>query len=249
MDQPMQMAGGQASLWDTLGAAGLGLWAIVMWAAVLRLAVAGRRPGQLWVYRASLAVIGAGVIGQLGHVQEHIAQVGYWAMHPEAKPWMTPWGDGLARGFSSFTTDTPGFGMEILHFVGNSIFLAGIVGVALITRHTLGTRSRRWGVMGTWMQGIHGVEHLVLTLSVGLGAARPIGLSTWLGLMPPGPGLWTYRIWWHFLANIVGTAIFAVALRHLWRERAAVRASWETGTAGALAAEDQPETVPVPAAL
>ena len=40
-----------------------------------------------------------GVLGQLGHVQEHVAQAGYWIGHPNAKLWMTPWGMGLADGF------------------------------------------------------------------------------------------------------------------------------------------------------
>jgi hypothetical protein len=78
------------------------------------------------------------------------------------------------------------------------------------------------------MQGIHGLEHLTLTLSVAFGAKQAIGLSTWFGLLDPGPGLWTYRIWWHAIANAVGTTIFAIALYHLWRERATVSAAYET---------------------
>jgi hypothetical protein len=42
----------------------------------------------------------------------------------------------------------------------------------------------------------------------------------------PGPGLTTYRVWWHFAANIAGSVIFGLALYHLWRERREVRATF-----------------------
>ncbi|WP_218040576.1 DUF6008 family protein [Actinomadura sp. WMMB 499] len=213
------------SAWDYAGAVLLLLWTMAMWAAVAVLAYAGRRSVQPWMFRAAAAVIGLGVLGQLGHVQEHIAQTGYWVLNPNSQAWMTPWGTGLANGFGQVDASKPTLGMEILHFAGNLIFLAGIVGVMLITRRALATRARRWAKMGTWMQGIHGIEHAVLTLSVALGAKQAIGMSTWFGLLDPGPGLWTYRIWWHMLANLIGTVVFAIAVYHLWRERDQIEAS------------------------
>jgi hypothetical protein len=166
------------------------------------------------------------VVGQLGHLQEHIAQAAYWVHHPNAKPWMTPWGTGLAKGFGQVETSKPSLGMEILHLIGNFIFLAGMAGVLVISYRARQTRTRKWGRMGVWMQGIHGLEHLSLTLSVAFGAKQAIGLSTWFGTLPAGPGLWTYRIWWHAIANLIGSYIFAVALYQLWRERAVVRATY-----------------------
>jgi hypothetical protein len=80
--------------------------------------------------------------------------------------------------------------------------------------------------MGVWMQGIHGLEHLSLMLSVWLGAKQAIGLSTWFGLLDAGPGATTYRVWWHFIANVIGSFIFAMALYHLWRERRTIKASY-----------------------
>jgi hypothetical protein len=121
--------------------------------------------------------------------------------------------------------------MEILHLTGNFIFLAGLVAVMLITHRARATKARRWARMGTWMQTIHGLEHLSLTLSVAFGAKRAIGLSTWFGVMHPGPGLWTYRVWWHFLANVLGSVIFATAAWHLWRERRVIEASYREGIA------------------
>ena len=230
---------GSVSFVDTAGAVLLVAWAVAMWTAVGVLAYANRagaavRPG---VYRASVAVIGIGVVGQLGHVQEHVAQVGYWFGHPNSKPWMTPWGTGLAKGFGQVAPMKHGLGMEILHLTGNFIFLAGLAGIMVITKRALRTKARRWARMGVWMQGLHGVEHLVLTLSVAFGAQQAIGLSTWFGLLDPGPGLWTFRVWWHFVANIVGSMIFALSLYHLWRERREVRAGYRL----------RPVAVPAPA--
>ncbi len=212
--------------WDTAGAVLLVLWALAMWAAVGVLAYANRGPVRPWVYRGSVAVIGLGVLGQLGHVQEHVAQVAYWLGHPNSPAWMTPWGTGLADGLERVLPDRPTFGMELLHLTGNFLFLAGLAGTMVITRRALNTRARRWARMGVWMQGLHGLEHLVLTLSIAFGAPRAIGLSTFFGLVDPGPGLTTYRVWWHFVANIVGSVIFALALYHLWRERREVRATF-----------------------
>jgi Family of unknown function (DUF6008) len=224
--------------WDTAGALLMLLWAAAMWAAVAALAYAGRRRLRPWLFRGAAAVIILGVLGQIGHIQEHVAQTGYWVAHPNAKPWMTPWGNGLADGMGQIDMSKPTLGMEILHLVGNFIFLAGMVGVMLITRRAPHTRSRKWAKMGTWMQGIHGIEHASLTISVALGAKQAIGLSTWFGLLSPGPGLWTYRIWWHMLANLMGSIIFAIALYHLWRERKHIHATHQ-----APATEQRPELV------
>ncbi len=221
MDMPMTGMSG----WDTAGAVLIVLWALAMWAAVGVLAYANRGPVRPWVYRGSAAVIGIGVLGQLGHVQEHIAQAGYWLGHPNAPAWMTPWGTGLANGLQAVLPNRPTFGMELLHLTGNFIFLAGLAGVMVITRRALKTRARRWAKMGVWMQGLHGLEHLVLTLSVAFGS-RAIGLSTFFGLVDPGPGLTTYRVWWHFIANVAGSIIFGLALYHLWKERREVRATF-----------------------
>jgi hypothetical protein len=215
-----------------------------MWIGIAALALANWR-GRVdtWTCRATAGLIMVGLLGQIGHVQEHIAQVGYWVGHPNAPGWMTPWGTGLARGFGQVDPTKPALGMEILHLTGNFIFLAGLVAVMLITHRARDTKARRWARMGTWMQTIHGLEHLSLTLSVAFGAKRAIGLSTWFGAIHPGPGLWTYRIWWHFLANVLGSVIFATAAWHLWRERRVIEASYRQG----IAATPTPVSDPVPA--
>lgn len=237
--QGMAGMGHAASGWDTAGAVLLVLWALAMWAAVAGLWYANRSTARPWLFRASATVIVIGIIGQIGHLTEHVAQVGYWLQHPNSPAWMTPWGNALARGMGQVDTAKPTLGMEILHLTGNFIFLAGLAAIMIITRHTRRTKARRWGKMGVWMQGIHGLEHLSLTLSVAFGATQAIGLSTWFGQLTPGPGLWTYRIWWHFIANVIGSFIFGVALYYLWCERHEIRASYDpAGLAGDVGAPE-----------
>lgn len=216
---------GHATNWDIAGAIALLTWLVLMWAAVGYLWYAGRRTPRLWLYRAAGALVLVGVLAQLGHLQEHVAQLGYWAAHPDKPGWMTPWGTGLAMGFGKIDTARPALGMELLHLVGNFMFLAGLVGAMLITRRARATKTFKWARMGTWMQAAHGVEHLALTLSVAFGAKRAIGVSTLFGQLQPGPGLWTYRVWWHFIANVLGTAVFSMVVYCLWRERAVIEAS------------------------
>lgn len=60
---------------------------------------------------------------------------------------------------------------------------------------------------------------------------------------PPGTALTTYRVWWHFVANLVGTAILAVALHHLWRERRGAGAG-EGAAATAGSTPPGPESAP-----
>ncbi|HEX3649973.1 MAG TPA: DUF6008 family protein [Pseudonocardiaceae bacterium] len=229
---------------DTSGALLLFLWAVGMWAAVgaLFLANRGRRA---WVYGSAITVITLGVLGQIGHLQEHVAQVAVWVFHPEAAAgYMTPWGGALAMGFQMVDPARKTLGMEILHFVGNMIFLAGMCAIMVITSRARAAKARRWAKMGVWMQGIHGLEHLSLMLSIWFGAKQAIGLSTWFGLLDPGPGAVTYRVWWHFIANVIGSVIFAIALYHLWQERRTVKAGYVDEPVG----DDSPELTEQPRA-
>ncbi|MBO0611089.1 DUF6008 family protein [Myceligenerans salitolerans] len=222
-----------ASTLEVLGAVGMLAWTLFMWAAIALLAYAHGRPVRTWMLRGATGIVVLGVVGQIGHMLEHVAQAGYWIMRPYEPAWMTPWGTGLANGFGVVDPTKPSLGMEILHFVGNMLFLAGIVGVVQLTRRvTYRSTARRCARMGVWMQGIHGVEHLALMLSVWLGAPTAIGLSTWFGLIDPGVALSTHRIWWHFLANVLGSAIFGLALYHLWRERPRIAATYQPSTSG-----------------
>jgi hypothetical protein len=139
---------------------------------------------------------------QAVHLVEHLAQFGYWATHPSEAPWLTPWAtqgrDVLAVGGEASV------GNELLHFLGNLIFLGGLVALVVLCRRagkaTGGFPSLR---KATVVQGLHVAEHVVLT-TTSFAFGKAIGLSTFLGLVD-GPVMTSYRVWFHFLINLIAT--------------------------------------------
>lgn len=168
---------------------------------------AGGRIGRTVRWTALVTV--GGLAFQVFHLFEHLVQLSYWALHPTAAPYMTPWAmvgvralniDGIAMS-----------GMELLHLVGNTIFMAAIVGLGVIIRR----RSGRLGAPMVWalaIQGLHLLEHVALTGSLLIGG-RAIGISTLFGTLQPGPAGWTYRVWFHFMINLAATIAAGVALQ------------------------------------
>lgn len=193
---------------------------------VLLAVVATCLAGGLGRSRWRGALLAGAIVGgvfQLGHFGEHVAQAGYWTAHTDGAPWMTPWANALATSFGSLAPGTPGFGMEALHLVGNSIFLVGAVAILVRVLRYGPVSSQRPARAGVAVQSAHVLEHVALTVSVLVGS-RPRGLSTLFGALDPGPGLWTYRIWWHLAVNAIATALLATAV---------VR--WRRGTAPVIA--------------
>ncbi|MQA24625.1 MAG: hypothetical protein GEU94_03965 [Micromonosporaceae bacterium] len=155
-------------------------------------------------------------IFQVVHAVEHFAQVGYWVIHPTDAPWVTPWAAYLVTGLSPY--GPPGMGVELLHLIGNLIFFFGVVFLAILVRVIGGSvAAARATKLTLWVQGIHVLEHVALTLSLAM-TGRAMGLSTVFGAIT-GPSLFTYRIWWHFAINLVGTILLA---RALWQLRPAL---------------------------
>jgi hypothetical protein len=191
------------------GAVGL----LALFAAVVAcLALALLRRQWRWALGAGAS---AAALFQLAHFSEHLTQAGYWTAHTDEAPWMTPWAATLARSFARFAPGTPGFGMEALHLVGNAIFLTGAVAIYVAVARYGPPSSQRPARAGVAVQSVHVLEHVALTVSVLVGS-RPRGISTGFGLLDPGPGLWTYRVWWHLTINAIATAMLAVALIR-WR--------------------------------
>jgi hypothetical protein len=183
-----------------------------------------------WRWALIAGAVGGGVF-QLGHFAEHVAQVGYWALHTDKAPWMTPWASALADSFGRLAPGTSGFGMEALHLVGNAIFLAGAVAILTWVVRNGPVSSHRPARAGVAVQSVHVVEHVALTVSVIVGS-RPRGLSTLFGTLDPGPGLWTYRVWWHLTVNAVATTLLAVALARAHRRHTARAARPSPALAG-----------------
>lgn len=181
------------------------------------LAAASRRSATRYVVLGLFGAAMGAVVFQVVHALEHVLQLGYWFGHARQPPWMTPWAMPAAHGFADLGGPSPmALGMELLHLVGNSIFLVGLVTLAILVKICApGSSAARTTRIALWLQGLHLVEHVALTSTL-VWAGRPIGLSTFFGLVDPGPLLWTYRVWWHFLINLVATLLLLRAVRQFW---------------------------------
>lgn len=176
-----------------------------------------RRSVSARTFRTITYIAVAGVAFQVFHFIEHIAQLGYWFIHPLEKPWLTPWAavgrDALAAGGNA------GTGTELLHLIGNVIFFVGLVGMCMVANSKHKSindfASLKKGVQ--W-QGFHVVEHVALT-TTWLIYGKAIGVSTLFGLVGAGPFLSSYRVWWHFSINLIATYFAVKALGAFSRER------------------------------
>lgn len=163
------------------------------------------RPGAWRVVR-DIAVFA--LVFQVVHFVEHVAQLGYWISHPTEAPWLTPW---AITGRNWLIVDgTPASGNELLHLVGNLIFLVGLV--ALVVLAGRGARGEKIPFLRAafWVQTAHVFEHLLLTGTY-LAFGTAAGATTLFGAAqgPFGAGL---RVWTHFLLNLVGTYLAVRAL-------------------------------------
>lgn len=168
------------------------------------------------VYRASttdhtrelLKYLAVGALAfQMVHLIEHVAQLGYWIARPLEAPWLTPWAvegrDALAAGGNL------ALGNELLHLVGNLIFLGGLLALVLYSRRREQETPSPLRIAMV-VQGIHVAEHVVLTVTTVVWG-KAAGLSTFFGLVD-GPVMTSYRVWFHFLINLVATWFAARAV-------------------------------------
>ncbi len=170
--------------------------------------------------RTVLTGVVFGTVGfQVFHVFEHGLQLGYWALHPTEKPWLTPWAQTGVDGLSYWCSIWPGKGAagarggEMLHLVGNGIFMAGVVAMLALAM-AAGIRSST--VRGTLIfQGFHLLEHSVLTATLFISGSA-WGASTMFGRWS-GSELSGHRVWWHFTVNAIATVLGLMALRSLYR--------------------------------
>ena len=140
----------------------------------------------------------AGLAFQVGHFGEHLAQFGYWVLHPTATPWLSPW----AIASRDVLSADPAFGVELLHLVGNVVFLLGLLLLMrLPAAHRIHNPMLRTAAA---LQLVHVAEHVLLTLTrAWTGSA--IGFSTAFGYLQGGQ-LSSYRVLWHFVVNLIVTA-------------------------------------------
>lgn len=168
-------------------------------------------------------VAGLGLIFQVGHFFEHAAQFAIWVLGDLSNicgrdtPWMSPWVTGMVRqvGTTLFPNATAPrqmmVGMELLHLVGNSIFLVGIG----CMYHSIRSRWVRWAFI---IEGLHLCEHVMLTVTA-IYVGKPIGVSTLFGYAPEFGREFAvgYRVSWHFVLNLLPMPFCMTALLDKWR--------------------------------
>jgi hypothetical protein len=161
---------------------------------------------------AYLAVV-AGFALQSFHSFEHVIQVVFWGKNPYAPGYMSPVAKKAAAGLESIAASTLGWtgrstlGMELLHLVGNTLFLLGIA--ALLIGSPFAAK-RAGATLAFTFEGLHLLEHVILTATTVAGYPA-WGNSTLFNTIS-GAQLSSHRIWWHFVMNIAALALFALAI-------------------------------------
>lgn len=161
-----------------------------------------------------LVICGAAFAFQVLHMAEHVVQLVKWSERPTIPAPMS----GLAMSASAWlavtvTNGYRGTSMEVLHLIGNLVFLtgavAGLVGLSAPRRSPAARRTLRLLVL---VQGLHVAEHLVLvTTLMRTGVAD--GVTTAFGLLTPGtPSAIAARVLLHFVLNVAVTVIATIAV-------------------------------------
>jgi hypothetical protein len=178
------------------------------------------------------AVAGAGLAFQVGHFLEHAMQFAVWILGDLSNicgrdtPWMSPPVTEAVRwaGMGMFPTADASrqmmMGMEILHLIGNSIFLISLVCLYYCVR----SKWIRWAL---YIEGFHLYEHLMLTLTAYF-VGKPIGLSTLFGgssVIGSREFAVGYRVTWHFAMNLLPMPFAMIGLmQHMRRNGEPTRA-------------------------
>jgi hypothetical protein len=194
----------------------------------------GRHGGEAILTLANvLGVVAAlGLAFQVGHFFEHAAQFVIWLVGDLSgicgrdTPWMSPWVTEMVRRFglavfpSADAARRMMLGMEVLHLVGNSIFLTALGALYYCTRS-------KWVRWAFYIESFHLYEHIMLTATA-LFVGKPIGMSTLFG----GVGLVDgkefavgFRVSWHFAMNLLPMPFAMVGLMEYRREKSTVAAS------------------------
>lgn len=183
----------------------------VLGASVL---VLNGRSLRRWWTGFLLAIALAAFAFQIVHTAEHLLQFVNWTRSPSSTPWLSPWAGAGRNGLAAVAWGQRGTGTELLHLLGNGIFLAGTVAAFAAVRR-LGGPSRAWLRRILWVQGLHVLEHVLLVTTL-LVTSRAEGLSTLFGIVdPPSTLAFSLRVVLHFTWNMAGTLMLAGAYGEL----------------------------------
>jgi hypothetical protein len=182
---------------------------------------------QLQTINLLAASVGLGLAFQIGHFAEHAVQFAVWLSGKY--PWVVSTFCGRDTPFMSHPVTElvqvigaylfaeadlarqTMMGTEILHLIGNSIFLATIAGLFVLV-------PGKWVRYAFCIQAAHLCEHISLAVSAYC-IGKPIGLSTMFG----DASLWWgkemavgWRVSWHFVMNLLPMPFVAAALMQHW---------------------------------
>lgn len=172
-------------------------------------------------------IASSGLLFQLGHFAEHAFQFAVWILGDLSNicgrntPWMSPWVAELVEyaGTMLFpSADAPRrmmLGMEVLHLVGNSIFLTSLACLYYCVRS-------RWVRWALYIETFHLYEHVSLTATAYF-LGKPVGMSTLFGAVNViGDREFAVgcRVTWHFAMNLLPMPFAMIGVMEQWRERA-----------------------------
>lgn len=188
-------------------------------AAAAAVGAGALRPGRPSARPLWLLAVG-GLVFEVVHLFEHVLQAGYWALNPDQPPWATPWALAGRDALASAVGSQPPGGNELLHLLGNALFLAAVAAcLVLARRRGADRRALRHLQVAFVLQGVHVLEHVVLTATL-FGGGTALGVTTLFGAWAPDdPRLWALRVLAHFALNVVATvpALIGATRAGLWR--------------------------------
>lgn len=193
------------------------------------LEVPNHAPGcHNWNLTGVLSLVAVlGLIFQIGHFAEHALQFAVWLTGDLSNicgrdaPWMSPWATALVQqlGVLLFPTrDSPAqmmLGIEVLHLIGNSIFLGSLV----CLYYWLPSKWVRWAL---YIETFHLYEHISLTTTAYF-LGHPVGMSTLFGgasVLGDREFAVGCRVIWHFVMNWLPLPFAMIGLMEQYQRKA-----------------------------
>lgn len=188
--------------------------------------------------RAVFTIAILGTMFQIGHFAEHAWQWGVWLFGERNKPWMSAVADWLSMRFGELVHPMPEicgdekawmakqmfYGMEVLHLVGNTIFLVTIAAILFLITQKINERKAwvtdeplakcqklmKWALA---IETFHLYEHIMLTATAFF-LDKPVGFSTLFGAtgLMAKPNAVGTRVTWHFVMNMIPTILMMMGL-------------------------------------
>lgn len=204
------------------GAVDSGLFLTALTIGLLAALLAGR---AITGHRRWLITFAAGGLGfQIFHAGEHVAQVAHWSTNPSAAPWLSPWAETGAHTLATVSDGRQATGEELLHLLGNLLFLAGLI-AAFVLAERLKGRGRTLLRFAVWVQVAHVAEHVLVT-ATWLATGTPRGVTTGFGTLAAIPEVGVVvRIWAHFALNLVATVPAISGALMVWYDARSRRGS------------------------